>query len=322
MNNIEEFESFMADRFGDSIDRRRCLNGDGNDYMAWDMQVAKIVWMHVLAQLEAAQKERDEFRKRLKLERSILDDADKELSNLRTKLANPVVLPDIIRDANRYRFLRDEDSWGEDSNSWDVETRTGLISSENLMELRLDHFDAAIDARMAASDIPFINPVTSVLSTEDSEWKQRAGAAEARLLVPDELLKIGERIRTQDNRCTDQPLFAVMQQMEIVVDEDYDHDRVAWIFDGVEVNKTKSRRLEALHQGLRDTRGYDRVAVKEIDEFVTACFTRQGCENHINCNGHNLRKPFIHVFGSFRNNEYQLVRDWLSSLGNPVEGGE
>ncbi|QUT17671.1 ead/Ea22-like family protein [Rahnella inusitata] len=68
---------------------------------------------------------------------------------------------DIIRDANRYRFLRDEDSWGEDSDSWDVETRTGLISSENLMELRLDHFDAAIDARMATSDIPFLNPVTT-----------------------------------------------------------------------------------------------------------------------------------------------------------------
>jgi hypothetical protein len=29
------------------------------------------------------------------------------------------------------------------------------------MELRLDHFDAAIDARMAASDIPFLNPVTT-----------------------------------------------------------------------------------------------------------------------------------------------------------------
>ncbi|OJB95756.1 hypothetical protein AXW59_07375 [Yersinia ruckeri] len=160
------------------------------------------------------------------------------------------------------------------------------------------------------------------LEAENAELKERAEAAEARLLVPDELLKIGELIRTQDNRCTDQPLFAVMQQMEVVVDEDYDHDRAVWIFDGVEVNKTKSRRLEALHQGLRDTRGYDRVAVKEIDEFVTACFTRQGCENHINCNGHNLRKPFIHVFGSFRNSEYQLIRDWLSSLGNPVEGGE
>lgn len=52
--HIEEFEAFMADRFGDSIDRNQCLNGDGSDYMAWDMQVAKIVWMHVTAKLEAA----------------------------------------------------------------------------------------------------------------------------------------------------------------------------------------------------------------------------------------------------------------------------
>lgn len=36
-------ESFMAERFGDCIDRRRVKNGDG-EYMAWDMQVAWIVW--------------------------------------------------------------------------------------------------------------------------------------------------------------------------------------------------------------------------------------------------------------------------------------
>ncbi|WP_447868673.1 hypothetical protein [Rahnella aceris] len=69
---------------------------------------------------------------------------------------------DIIRDANRYRFLRDEDAWGEDSDSWDCDTRTGLISSENLMGgLSPDHFDDAIDARIAASDIPFLNPATA-----------------------------------------------------------------------------------------------------------------------------------------------------------------
>ncbi|HDL7646094.1 TPA: hypothetical protein PXO92_002711 [Yersinia enterocolitica] len=98
------------------------------------------------------------------------DKAEAALSAANEKLLVPSD-SDIIRDANRYRFLRDEDAWGEDSDSWDVKTRTGLISSENLMELRLDSFDAAIDARMAASDIQFLNPVTSVLSAEDSKWK-------------------------------------------------------------------------------------------------------------------------------------------------------
>lgn len=38
-----EFESFIAQRFGELIDRRRAENSD-NDYMAWDMAVAWIVW--------------------------------------------------------------------------------------------------------------------------------------------------------------------------------------------------------------------------------------------------------------------------------------
>jgi hypothetical protein len=37
------FETFIAERFGDLIDRRRALNGD-NEYMSWDMAVAWIVW--------------------------------------------------------------------------------------------------------------------------------------------------------------------------------------------------------------------------------------------------------------------------------------
>ncbi|EKN3738412.1 hypothetical protein OU751_002959 [Yersinia enterocolitica] len=73
----------------------------------------------------------------------------------------------VIRDANRYRFLRDEDSWGEDSDSWDWETKTGLISWENLCDVRLDDFDAAIDARMAASDIPPFNVIKSGFTVEE-----------------------------------------------------------------------------------------------------------------------------------------------------------
>ncbi|EIC84721.1 hypothetical protein [Serratia sp. M24T3] len=75
----------------------------------------------------------------------------------------PVVDAGIIRDANRYRFLRDGDAWGEDSDSWDPDTRTGLISSANLITLETGSFDAAIDARMAASDIPFYNPLQPFL---------------------------------------------------------------------------------------------------------------------------------------------------------------
>jgi hypothetical protein len=99
------------------------------------------------------------------LTRSEMMEAIKELISIRELKGDqvPVAIDsDIVRDANRYRFLRDEDAWGEDSDSWDVETKTGLISSENLMGgLGSDQFDAAVDARMAASDIPFFNPVNA-----------------------------------------------------------------------------------------------------------------------------------------------------------------
>lgn len=41
------------------------------------------VILDLIDQLEAAQKERDEFRRRLKLERSILEDTDKQLAELK-----------------------------------------------------------------------------------------------------------------------------------------------------------------------------------------------------------------------------------------------
>ncbi len=47
------FESFIAERFGGLVDLRRAKNGD-NEYMAWDMAVAWIVWQRRAAMLAAA----------------------------------------------------------------------------------------------------------------------------------------------------------------------------------------------------------------------------------------------------------------------------
>ncbi|EEQ7977453.1 hypothetical protein MN350_005049 [Escherichia coli] len=39
------YELFMEKRFGESVDRRRAKNGDG-EYMAWDMAIGWIIWCH------------------------------------------------------------------------------------------------------------------------------------------------------------------------------------------------------------------------------------------------------------------------------------
>ncbi|WP_165680127.1 hypothetical protein [Metapseudomonas otitidis] len=136
--------------------------------------------------------------------------------------------------------------------------------------------------------------------------------------VPREVLDVGQLIRTQDNRCTDAPLFAVMKKQAIVTSPDHDYDYIEWVNvedDYAVASDTKARRLEALYDGCRDVpEGWERFAMKEIDVFVTACFTEQGCKDFLARDGHNHRKPFIYAFGSHRNAEFRAIREWLAAL--------
>lgn len=161
------------------------------------------------------------------------------------------------------------------------------------------------------------------------------GAAEKRIAeleasqqavnLPEEFAVIGENLRTQDNRITSDPMFCIYQKEEIVVDEEYDHDRIVWWNNEHchEASKLRAKRLELLHHDGRDTpEEWRRIAVKEINDFVTCCFTEQGCKDYLAINGHNLRKPFIYVKSGFRNNEYQMIRNWLMFAGGTVQGDE
>lgn len=135
----------------------------------------------------------------------------------------------------------------------------------------------------------------------------------------EQISEIGELIRTQDNRITDQPFFAVMTKREMITSEDHDYDRICWVEnqsgDYVEATETQHRRLEAIYQGRYEVKeGWDRFAMKEIDVFVTGCFTEHGCKEYIRQNGHNLNKPFIYAFGSYRNHEYQKVRKFIMGM--------
>lgn len=135
--------------------------------------------------------------------------------------------------------------------------------------------------------------------------------------APESFSVIGKNILSQDNRITSDPMFCVYQKREIVVDADYDYDRIVWIDeDGNEANERQRMRLELLHENFREPpEKWRRVAVKEIDDFVTCCFTEQGCKDYLACNGHNLRLPFIYVKSGFRNAEFISVRNWLAGIG-------
>ncbi|HDE1814479.1 hypothetical protein K8Q30_07585 [Klebsiella pneumoniae] len=148
-----------------------------------------------------------------------------------------------------------------------------------------------------------------------ARYEERIAELESRTVkLSPELYTIGDLIRTQDNRITDQPMFVVFQKREIIGSDEHSPSRICWVRDGEEVNPLRALRLEILYQDGRDTSNYDRYAMQEVDEFVTACFTEHGCKEYLRQNGHNLRLPYIYACGSFRNNEYQLVRSWLAGI--------
>ncbi|HEC2068866.1 TPA: ead/Ea22-like family protein [Klebsiella oxytoca] len=167
----------------------------------------------------------------------------------------------------------------------------------------------------AKTEIEKWHRMANRLGEQLEESDRRIAELESRTVkLPAELYTIGELIRTQDNRITDQPMFVVFQKREIIGSDEHSPSRICWVWDGEEVSELRAKRLEALYQDGRDTRGYDRYAMQEVDEFVTACFTEHGCKDYLRQNGHNLRLPYIYACGSFRNNEYQLVRNWLAGI--------
>jgi hypothetical protein len=137
------------------------------------------------------------------------------------------------------------------------------------------------------------------------------------VLVPPEIAGIAERLHTQDNRITDNPLFAVQQKREYVGSEDYNDDsEMRWVNDaGGEADEEEASRLDAAYrETYSEPEGWRRVNVFPVWEFVTGCFTEQGCKDFIRVNGHNLNEPRIYAYGSHRNAEFIALRKWLMSI--------
>ena len=160
-----------------------------------------------------------------------------------------------------------------------------------------------------------------VTPTTDAFTRELMAKGVDALQIPESFKTISDNIRTQDNRATSHPLFAVMQKREIVVDGDYDHDRFVWVDEeGQEATDHQKRRLDLFIKNFREPpEKWRHLAVKEINEFVTACFTEQGCKDYLDANGHNLRYPFIYAFSAYRNAEFIAVREWLAKGINDAQ---
>lgn len=138
--------------------------------------------------------------------------------------------------------------------------------------------------------------------------------------------ELGERLRTQDNRITAHPLFIVQQRLRVWGVAEGWADGYEWSYDDGDsgaVDDDLARSLEAGWQKDRtEPRGYRRIGYQDLWEFVTACFSEQGCRDYIRVNGHNLREPRIYAESAHRNAEWIALRKFFLSQPAPETAGE
>jgi hypothetical protein len=144
-------------------------------------------------------------------------------------------------------------------------------------------------------------------------------APEGWVPIPRELLTISGLLKTQDNRITESPLFAVQQKRRIGNIEAGEGDGVVWLDGegcGYEEGSEEYATADAAYDhGYGEApKGWWRTGYRDQWEFVTCCFTEQGCKDYLALNGHNLHEPRIYAYGSHRNGEWQFIRKWLMSL--------
>jgi hypothetical protein len=181
--------------------------------------------------------------------------------------------------------------------------------------------NTAHNANAVGAKMPCGAVVTNVY--EAYEAGQRAHLARQDQAGAVTMAAIGKLIATQDNRYTDQPMFIVQQRRRIIgFDTDY-CDNIVWCCsedEYSEASEEEAAKFEAEYQETgRAKNGWMRTGYVDQWEFVTACFTEQGCKDYLARDGHNLKEPRIYAEGSYRNEEFRSIRKWLMSLAAPTQ---
>ncbi len=133
--------------------------------------------------------------------------------------------------------------------------------------------------------------------------------------------QIRYRMRTQKNYATEHPIYCVMQKQRVFGFAEGYQDGYQW-FDAdsnedcdQETSNQLDREAEYCDEWHIDGVNYRRVGFKDIDQFVTLCFTEQAARDFMESQAHRLNKPFLYVDSLDRNPEMIAVRKHL--IGEP-----
>lgn len=136
-----------------------------------------------------------------------------------------------------------------------------------------------------------------------AEFEEIEAALATAERVEGDLLDISERLRTQDNRCTVEPMFCVQEKhREYGFDTQWNDDFV-WI----DVQSGDNDVSET------EKPGYIKTGYKDTWLTVMVAFTEEGCKDYLRLNGHNLGETRIYVESFRRCDEMIRIRAWLMS---------
>jgi hypothetical protein len=193
----------------------------------------------------------------------------------------------------------------------------------------LIHPDSAHAEVEANTNGHYVYLHTTVLKQETRIEELEAQLAEAqKLAAPQELRKIGELLRTQDDQFTADAIF-IVERKRIVTGFDTDYcesHQIVWAiedrmyFEGEDYFKE----LEDEFKRTEKQREYHtRTGFIVHWDFVQLFFTQSAADEFIAKHGHKYGGDLrFSVEGAYRNNEFQTVRNWLMSLPSTQEQGK
>lgn len=140
------------------------------------------------------------------------------------------------------------------------------------------------------------------------------------------LEKIGREVKTQDNRCTCEPMFCVQvcERIGPLIPEYCDGDRM--MFHDHECTETfwpesdRWRELKDLYDSGDLPENFSAGGFSEVWKTVQVCLTEAGCKQYLDQDRHNLRHYHgvrIYVESFRRNVEMTIIRQFFQTL----EGG-
>lgn len=158
-----------------------------------------------------------------------------------------------------------------------------------------------------------------VRATSLTKWASRYGwRVETHSDPIATLRELGARILANPNdHGTSQPIWEVQErERDYRYDEAIDDTHVWLDDDHNEVREPDEIQRLNDHWDDHDEApdGYTRCAYVDRWVTVTVCFSRQGADDYIRVNGHNLTDPRIYVDSLYRNHEMIAVRDALMAL--------